>query len=161
MNKLVSVALAGAVAAAAIAATAGSASADGWQPGWQPHYAKPHFAKPHYPGPRPYDAGPAIVTGAILGLALGALAAQPYYSPYPPPPPPEQYYPTYAPTYSPRHFNWCAATYDTYNSATDTWMTRATGVAWGHSRPRTEPSPPKRFQSAPQTEKQHETLSRN
>src|SRR4029079_8947898 len=36
MNKLVSVALAGALAAAAIAATAGSASAGGWKPGWQP-----------------------------------------------------------------------------------------------------------------------------
>ncbi|CAN5130222.1 hypothetical protein BH10PSE9_BH10PSE9_10070 [soil metagenome] len=130
MNKLVSVALAGLVAAATVAATAGTASAGGWQPGWQPGGNpgwQQHHARPYYPGPRSYDPGPAIVTGAILGLTLGALATQPYYddSYPPPPPPPVQYYPSYAS----EHFNWCAATYPTYNSATDTW-TDFRGAVW-------------------------------
>ena len=109
MKKFASVALAGAIAVAAVAVTAGSASAGGWQHPYHQH---------NYYAPRPYDPGPAIVAGTIFGLALGAMAApQPYYyDPYPPPPPAAYY-----PTYSSEHFNWCAGTYDTYNSATDTW----------------------------------------
>ena len=111
MNKFASVALAGAVAVSGIALTTGSAGAGNW--GWHPPYQGPH-----YYAPRPYDPGPAIVAGTVFGLALGALATQPYYyDPYPPPPPPVAYYPTY----SSSHFNWCAATYDTYDSITDTW----------------------------------------
>lgn len=110
MNRLVSAALVGAVALSAVGASVTGASADRWHR----HY--------YHPAPR-NDVGPALVAGAILGLAAGSLMqsepAYPVYPAYAPPPPPPDAYSAYA---AERHFQWCSATYETYNGETDTWI---------------------------------------
>ena len=115
MNKFVSIALAGTVALSTIAVSATVASADGWR--HRPHH-------PPYQAAPAYDPGPAIFAGTILGLAVGSLLqpyptypAYPAYPAYasPPPPPP---YPSYG---EDEHFQWCTATYESYNGETDTW----------------------------------------
>jgi hypothetical protein len=116
MNRLVSTALAGAMALSAIGVSATSASADRWH---HHDYRGGHN-----------DVGPAIVGGAILGLAVGSMLAEPAYPAYPvyperiylappPPPPPPEYY---AYDDSEAHFQWCSATYETYNGETDSWV---------------------------------------
>jgi hypothetical protein len=132
MNRMISVALAGALAASAIAATATGASAGGNN--W-PGPGNGWMGKPQ-PGPnyhyRNRGPGPgAFIGGTIFGLAVGALAAPmfnpypyPYAYPYayaPPPPPPPMYpvYPSYA--YDP-HIAWCSAQYQSYNPSTNTWV---------------------------------------
>ena len=117
MNRYVSAALAGAVALSAVGMSATSASADRW------HH--------HYQPAPSYDAGPALVAGAILGLAVGSMmqpepdyppyAAYPAYPAYPAyaPPPPPPGYSRYAAEEA--HFRWCTATYESYNGETDTW----------------------------------------
>ena len=115
MNRFVSAALAGAVVLSAVGMSATSASADRWHRDHRPHYR---------PAPQS-DVGPALVAGAILGLAAGSLLQpEPDYPPYPPypayaPPPPPPSYAAYA---AEQHFEWCAATYETYNGETDTWI---------------------------------------
>jgi hypothetical protein len=111
MRTLTSVALAGAIAASAFTATATSAAAGG---SWYGHHGPPPMYKRYHYGP---DAG-AVATGAIIGLAFGALAAQafaptPYYYAYPPAP----FYPAYSPQAA-----WCSAQFDSYNPATNTWV---------------------------------------
>ncbi len=120
MNRFVSAALAGAVALSAVGMSTTGASADRWHHHYQP-------------APR-YDAGPALIAGAILGLAVGSLMqpepaypAYPAYRDYPayraypayaPPPPP----PDYAAYASEAHYQWCASHYETYNGESDTWI---------------------------------------
>ena len=100
MKKVIALGLAGALAAASIVATTGSADAAIKHP------------------------KTAIVAGALFGFALGSLAANSYYNSY--------YYPYY---YTPRpvyplypsytynsHAAACAATYRSYNPATDTYI---------------------------------------
>ena len=112
MNRFVSAALAGAIALSAVGMSATGASADRWHHHYQPQYRP----APHY------DAGPAIIAGAILGLAVGSmLQPEPVYPAYPayaPPPPP----PRYGAYAADAHFEWCASTYETYNGETDTWI---------------------------------------
>ncbi len=115
MNRFVSAALAGAVALSAVAVSATTAGADPWD-----HHR-------YYD--RGSDVGPAIVGGAILGLAVGSMLQPepvypapvyvepaPIYVEPPPPPPPVYAYDSDA------HFQWCASTYSTYNGETDTWI---------------------------------------
>jgi hypothetical protein len=56
------------------------------------------------------------VAGTVFGLAVGALASQAFAAPayYPPPP---VLYPAPDP-----HIQWCAATYNSYDARTDTWV---------------------------------------
>jgi hypothetical protein len=118
MNAFTSIALAGALAAAGVGATATGASADG-----RHHYYRPYAHNS-------YNPGPAIVAGTVFGLAAGVIASQAfaapaYYPPapvyyYPPPPPPPMQYPAYAS--ADPHIQWCAATYNSYNVQTDTWV---------------------------------------
>ena len=118
MNRFVSAALAGAMALSVVGVSATVASAD---PYWRHH----HYSRDYGPGPR-NDVGPAIVAGAVLGLAVGSMMepepmypAYPVYPAYaPPPPPPPEDYSSYA---ADDHFQWCASTYETYNGETDTW----------------------------------------
>ena len=119
MNKFVSTALAGALTLSAVGVSASGASADQWK-----HHHQPQ--QQHYYQPRPsYDPGAAIIAGTVFGLALGgALASEPaygygYYPPAPPPGPPPPYYPGYYA--GDPHFDWCSATYESYNGETDTW----------------------------------------
>ncbi len=141
MNRFVSVALAGSVALTAVGMSATGASAERWH-----QYDRPHFRndRPHYQAAPRSDAGPALVAGAILGLAVGAMMqpqpAYPAYRTYPvypaypayrtyPAHRPYAAYPAYVPppaSYAAyaanRHFQWCTATYETYNGETDTWI---------------------------------------
>jgi len=120
MNRFVSAALAGAVAISAVGVSMTSAGADPW-----------HHHHRYYD--RGSDVGPALVGGAILGLAVGSMLqpepvypAPVYVAPAPvyvepapvyaePPPPPVYAYDSDA------HFQWCASTYSSYNGETDTW----------------------------------------
>jgi hypothetical protein len=108
MKALTSVALAGALAGVAVSATAFDADAAG----------KRHYHHRYY-GPAPYDPGAALVTGAIVGLTFGALAAPAIYPPYaysyPPPPP-------YPMASGNPHMDWCEATYETYDPETNVWI---------------------------------------
>jgi hypothetical protein len=114
MRKLTSVALVGALAMAAASVATGNAEAGG----------KRH-SHHHYYGSAPYDPGAAIVTGAIVGLTFGTLAAPVLYPPYygspagygyaPPPPP------YFAPASGNPHMDWCEATYETYDPETNLW----------------------------------------
>lgn len=115
MNSFVSAALAGAVALTAVGMSATGASADRWHQQYGPSYGPP---------PRHDDVGPALVAGAIFGLAVGSMMqpepvypAYPAYPAYAPPPPPD--YGAYA---ADGHFDWCSATYESYNGETDTWI---------------------------------------
>ena len=112
MKTLASIALAGALAATSVGATATGASAGSWGGGWQHHGAHHNT---YYVAP---DAGGALVAGAILGLTLGMLAAPAFAEP----PPPPLYYRSYAAIADEEHFDWCAATYETYNGESDTWV---------------------------------------
>ena len=109
MNRFVSAALAGAVALSAVGVSATSAGADPW------HHRYPHYD--HGPGD---SVGPALVAGAIMGLAVGTLLeprpayAYPAYALPPPPPDSEAYA-------AEEHFRWCSSTYETYNGETDSW----------------------------------------
>lgn len=124
MNRFVSAALAGTVALTAVGMSATGASADRWHHhDWQGYQPTPRYQ----PAQR-YDAGPAIVAGAILGLAVGSMMqpepVYPAYRPYrayapPPPPPSPRDYAAYA---AEEHYQWCASTYETYNGETDTWI---------------------------------------
>jgi hypothetical protein len=101
-----------------VAATAGAASADGRRYDNYPHPVPP----PHY-APQPNVAG-AIVAGAFVGYALGALLApRPVYPPpyvYAVPPAPVVYPPTYYAPTNP-HVAWCISTYGSaYDIASDT-----------------------------------------
>ena len=119
MNRLVSVALAGAVALSAVGvSTTGASAGDRWHHPYDGRGYAPRYDR----GPR-NDVGPALVAGAIFGLAVGSLM-QPDYPDYPAypayaPPPPRPDYGAYA---SDAHFQWCASTYETYNGETDTWI---------------------------------------
>ncbi len=113
MNRFVSAALAGAVALSAVGVSATSASAD-----------HRHHRYPYAQAPRQSDLGPALVAGAIFGLAVGSLMQpEPDYPPYPaypayaPPPPPD-----YGAYRSEAHYQWCASTYESYNGESDTWI---------------------------------------
>jgi hypothetical protein len=115
MNRFVSASLAGAIALSALGVSATGASADRW------HHDRPYDGRSAH-----YDAGAALAAGAIFGLAVGSLM-QPTYPAYPAypvyaVPPPEDYaaedYAAYA---AEAHFQWCTATYETYNGETDTW----------------------------------------
>ena len=115
MNRFVSAALAGAVALSAVGMSATGASADRWHHPYQPQYRP----APHY------DAGPALIAGAIFGLAIGSLMqpepAYPAYPVYAPPPPPPAPW-NRAAYAAEQHYQWCASTYETYNGETDTWI---------------------------------------
>jgi hypothetical protein len=128
MNKLTSAVAAIALGAATVAATAGGAAADGK---WKGPKGPQHHYHHYHSGP-----GPGAIAGAaILGMAIGAMAAplfDPYPYPYayyppPPPPPPIPVYPNYA--YNP-HIAWCFGQYgDAYNPATNQWTDM-----WGVTR---------------------------
>lgn len=120
MNKIVSVAVAGALAAATIGATASTAAAgNGWR-----NYDGPRHGH-HHRGPGP---GPGLAAGALFGFFAGAIASQAfspppvYYPPvqvyYPPAPP---VYPVY-PVYGNPNTTWCAQEYRSYNPQTNTWV---------------------------------------
>jgi hypothetical protein len=74
-----------------------------------------------------WNPGAALATGAILGLAFGALATPNYYyAPkvyaYTPPPPP---YPNYYNPYGPvnaQHVSFCKSKYRSYNIKYNTWI---------------------------------------
>jgi hypothetical protein len=120
MNRFVSAALACTVAISAVGISATTAAADPW------HHHR-YYDRDHRYYDRGSDVGPAIVGGAILGLAVGSmLQSEPVYpapvyvepAPVyvePPPPPPAYAYDSDA------HFQWCASTYASYNGETDTW----------------------------------------
>jgi hypothetical protein len=113
MKTIWRLASAGVIAAALLAPTIGTAAAGGGDWNWKHH---------HHGGGGGWDAGGAILGGAVLGLTIGALA-NPYYGPpppayyaYPPPPPP------YPSDYTEDHIAWCSATYHSYNAETDTFI---------------------------------------
>ncbi len=110
MNRFVSATLAGAMALSVVGVSATGASADRW------HH---HYGPSYGPAPRHDDVGPALLAGTIFGLAVGSMMQpQPTYRAYAPPPSP----PHYAGYAAERHFQWCSATYETYNGETDTWI---------------------------------------
>ena len=111
MKNVLKLVAAGGLAAAVLAPTMTTAMAGGGN--WNRH-------RPHYN--QGWNPGPAIFGGAVLGLTLGALAnpyyyppPPVYYAPYPPPPP-------YPASYTDEHMEWCAATYQSYNGETDTFV---------------------------------------
>jgi hypothetical protein len=127
MKTLTSIVVAGALAATTIVASAAGASAGGWNGpgqwdgGWNKH--RPHFER----GPRVEyrsgpDAGGALLAGAFLGLAFGAIASQSFAQPAPEPEPiylaPP--HPNYAAADA--HFTWCTRTYSSYNGERDTFI---------------------------------------
>jgi hypothetical protein len=108
-----------AIAATLAALTATSASAGNWN-GPYPYHHRPH------PGPTVVyrsapDNGGALVAGAVLGLAFGAIASQAFAAP----PPPE---PVYLPPPRPNlaavdaHIAWCSQKYRSYNAERDTFI---------------------------------------
>lgn len=124
MKILVSLAVAGALAAGGIAATATGASAGQWNGNWNQHgpYHGPYNYRPHQTYRSGPDVGGALVAGAVLGLAFGALASHPYAEPVPAPdviylPPP---HPNYAAVDA--HFAWCSKTYRSYNGERDSFI---------------------------------------
>ena len=124
MKMLVSVAAAAAIGLAGVAAGATGASANGWNGGWNgphPNWGHPH---PHYG--YAYQGGGsdggAIIAGALLGFAAGAIIAN---ADQPPPPAPYQ---QYAETYA-DHVAWCRQTYPaTYDQQSDSWTDFEGGV---------------------------------
>jgi hypothetical protein len=116
-----------AVAAALAAGTATGASAGGWGP--HGPYGGPYGGPYHGPYHKPHvvyrsgpDAGGALLAGAFLGLAFGALASQTYD---PPPPAPEvEYLPPPHPNFAAAdaHFAWCTKTYTSYNAERDSFI---------------------------------------
>ena len=123
MKAIASVAIAGLLAATSLTTTSVTADAGG----------KHHYYKQHHQS-RGYNPGAAFATGAILGLAFGALSAPTYYYPppvyyYPPPPPlpPAPRHPAYySYSYSggpyAQHVSWCSARYRSYNANYNTWV---------------------------------------
>jgi hypothetical protein len=111
MNRIVSIALAGAVAATSLGTASGTASA-----GWRPH--PNYYWQPHYrPAPAP-DAGGALAAGLLFGLAFGAIASAAAA-------PPAPYYDAPPPAYGVgwgEHVAWCRANYPAYNINTDTFI---------------------------------------
>lgn len=112
MNRFVSASLAGAIALSAMGLSATGASADRW------HHP--------YRGPAAHgDVGPALVAGAIFGLAVGSMMQPSYpayrdyrgYRDYRDEPP----YDADAAYAAEAHFQWCTETYQSYNGETDTW----------------------------------------
>lgn len=129
MNILRSVTMAGVATATIVVAAAGTASAGNWNGGGN-GYWKYHDHRPHVIYRERNDTGGAIVAGAFLGLALGALASQP-----PPPPQPYVYEPyAYEPALPPphpaynvaavadQHVAWCSQNYRSYNAERDTFI---------------------------------------
>jgi hypothetical protein len=116
-----------AVAAAIAASSATAANAGGWgPPGGGPYgYGPYHHRHDHGPavvyrnGP---DAGGALLAGAFLGLAFGAIASQSYAEPAPAPEP--VYLPPPRPNYAAvdQHVAWCTQTYRSYNAERDTFF---------------------------------------
>jgi hypothetical protein len=136
MKAIASVAIAGLIAATSLTTTVTPADAGGkhWkQNQWSQnkHYKQPHHGNKYYNNNNYYNngwnPGAALATGAILGLAFGALATPNYYyAPkvyaYTPPPPP---YPNYYNPYGPvnaQHVSFCKSKYRSYNIKYNTWI---------------------------------------
>jgi hypothetical protein len=108
--------VAGILAGSVIAASIGGAAADPWRyRSYPPPPPPPQFTA--------RDAAGAIVAGAFLGYALGALLAPRapvvVYPPPPYPPPAPAYYPPYYGPFDP-HVAWCTNTYGpAYDITTD------------------------------------------
>lgn len=140
MKAIASVAIAAIIAATSLTTTTNAAYAGGnnWNKYQQQpykHHGKPYKGKNYYKGnnhSNGWNPGAALATGAILGLAFGALAAPTYYYPPPvyayppPPPPPPPVYPTYYSGYqgpaNPQHVSWCYSKYRSYNARYNTWI---------------------------------------
>lgn len=133
MKAIATIAGASMLAATSLTTTVTPADAGG------KHWQKQHHGGPYFRGRghRPHkhhhqrrhrsqgwNPGAAIVTGAILGLAFGALATPTYYPPavhaYPPPQHPP--YPYGVRTHaSAQHVSWCYSQYKSYNANNNTW----------------------------------------
>jgi len=111
MRSFVTASLAGVVGLLAVTATVSTASADGWRGGPRHHH--------HYHG---RDNSGAIIgglaAGTLLGLGVGALAAQPraYAGDYEVPPPRGVAWRN--------HVDYCLDRYRSYNPETDTYIGR-------------------------------------
>jgi len=129
MKTFTSIAAAALAGATLLSASATGASAGGWDDGdgWYRHrgYHQPHVV---YRDRR--DDGGALVAGAFLGLALGALATEPqpvFVEPEPVlvEPEPAPYLPPPHPNYTfaeDQHVAWCSQTYRSYNAERDTFF---------------------------------------
>ena len=126
MKILVSLAIAGALAAGGIAASSTGASAGQWNGNWNKHGPYPHGPYQQHQQHQNYQSGPdiggALVAGAFLGLAFGALASQPTY--VEPVEPDTIYLPPPHPNYAAidTHYAWCAKTYRSYNGERDSFI---------------------------------------
>ena len=128
MKILTSIAVAGLAAAVVISVGATGASAGGWDgDGWHKHKGPYPYHQSHEFYRDRGDTGGALVAGAFLGLALGALATDAMVEPEPvmiePEPPP--FLPPPHPNYSfaeDQHVAWCAQTYRSYNAERDTFF---------------------------------------
>jgi hypothetical protein len=111
MRSFVTAAMAGILGVMAVAATATSASADRWHGG--PRYHHHYYQR---------DNGGAVIgglaAGTLLGLGIGALAAQPRYydEGYEVPPPRGVAWRN--------HVEYCLDRYRSYNPNTDTYIGR-------------------------------------
>ncbi len=139
MKAFASVAIAGLIAATSLTTTVTPADAGGnkWKHNKWSHnnnWNKPHYHNKKY-NSKGWNPGAALATGAILGLAFGALATPKYYYPpkvytyAPPPPPPPPAYPSYEYGYEygygptdPQHVSWCSRRYRSYNVEYNTWI---------------------------------------
>jgi hypothetical protein len=121
-----------AIAAALAASTASAANAGGWGggpyggPGPYGYGQGPYHHRPHGPAVVYRDsgnAGGALLAGAFLGLAFGAIASQ-SMAPPPPPAPEPDYLPPPRPNLAAvnRHVAWCSQTYRSYNAERDTFF---------------------------------------
>jgi hypothetical protein len=120
MKSFASLAAAGLIAATSLASTTVTADAGGknWNGGYHKQY--------HYKHDNGWNPGAALATGAILGLAIGSLAAPSYYyAPpppvyYAPPPPPPAYGYYGGPTA--QHISWCESRYRSYDARYNTFV---------------------------------------
>jgi hypothetical protein len=145
MRKLATAALAALIGVASVAATIAPASA-GWKGKPQGQYHNYQYnkyqnnkGKGHNSGWTP-GPGVGFAAGALIGLGVGAIVANPgpvyrpapvyrapvyYYPPAPTyyvPPPPPPVYRAPVRTWRQAHVDWCLASYRSYNPATDTFM---------------------------------------
>jgi hypothetical protein len=116
-----------AIAATLAALTATAASAGGWGPYGGPGPGYDPYHRPHHGPTMVYrsgpDAGGALLAGAFLGLAFGAMVSQSMAGP-PAPEPEPMYLPPPRPNYAAvdRHIAWCTQTYRSYNAERDTFL---------------------------------------
>lgn len=106
MRSFVSAALAGLIGIGALSATVSTASADPWD------YHHHHHYYGH--GDRGWGGvGAGLAAGTVLGLGIGALAAQPRYDEEVPPPRSISWR---------NHVDYCMDRYRTYDPDTDTYI---------------------------------------